>query len=53
MQQDMICECLLGIFTRKISWCHEYSILCCDNTKGLIYSMIYYTFISSIHVDIN
>ena len=26
----------LGIFTRKISWCYEYSMLYCDNQKDYI-----------------
>ena len=29
---------------------HEYSMLYCDNQKDYIYSMKYYTFISSIYV---
>ena len=29
---------------------HEYSMLYCDNQKDYIYSMKYYTFISSIYI---
>ena len=29
----------LIVFTREISWCQEYSMLCCDNQKYYIYSI--------------
>ena len=52
MQYDMTCQCLLGIFTRKILHFHEYSMLCCDKQKGSLYSMKCYAFIYSIYIYI-
>ena len=40
----------IGMFTRSISWFHEYSMLCCDDPKDYIYSMKYDAFISPIYV---